>query len=175
MHLAANKITIMANVLLPTDLTIQSLYPIHEICRQAGNEPCNIHVIHTLSMPAGIMDLLFLQGKKPYKMLSPSFLEAMDLLRGKYSAVIGRLSFEFLWGHSRGFLRNYMEARDIQTIYMLKEYEYKPGLPESVDCRTTLHKCQLPVVYVQKKDREEYGTLTTLLYRERKIHVTEKV
>jgi len=165
----------MANVLLPTDLSISSLYPIHEICRQAGNEPCNIHVIHTLSMPTGIMDLLFLQEKRPYKMLPASFLEAMDLLRTKYSAVIGKLSFEFLWGHSRGFLRNYMEARSIETIYMLKEREYKPALPESVDCRTTLHQCQLPVVYVQKKEKEEYGTLTTLLYRERKTSITEKV
>ena len=161
----------MTNVLLPTDLTIQSLYPIHEICRNAGKNTCNIHVIHTLSMPDGIMDLLFLQEKKPYKMLSPSFLEAIDLLREKYSSVINRLSFEFLWGHSGRFLRNYMQGHDIQAIYMLQAYEYKPGLPQSVNCLTTLHNCQLPVIYVQKKEKAEYGTLTTLLYREKNMPV----
>lgn len=163
----------MKNVLLPTDLTVQSLYPVHEICSKAGDEKCNIYIIHTLNMPDGIMDLLFLQERKPYKMLSPQFLEAIELLRRKYSAVINILSFEFLWSHSRAYLRHYMRGRDIGAIYLNKDHAYRHGLPQSVNCLPVLHKCRIPVVYVQKAEREEYGTFTTLLYREKKMHVVE--
>lgn len=161
----------MKIVLLPTDLTLQSLYPIHEICKNAGGEKCNIYVIHTLNLPSGIMDLLFLQEKKPYDKLQPQFSEALEMLRKKYAPVINILSFEFVWGNSRGYLRNYMAAREIQAIYLLKDYDYKHKLPQSVKCIPTLRDCKLPLVYVKKTTREEYGTLTTLLYREDKTYV----
>ncbi|MHA4810135.1 hypothetical protein ACX0G9_18625 [Flavitalea flava] len=160
----------MKSVLLPTDLTLQSLYPIHEICQQAVGQKCNIYIIHTLYMPSGIMDLLFLQDKKPYDKLEPQFSEALEMLRKKYAPVINILSFEFVWGNSRGYLRNYMTARNIQAIYLLKDYDYKQKLQQSVKCIPALVNCKLPLVYVHKTNREEYGTLTTLLYREDKSH-----
>lgn len=153
------------NILLPTDLTITSLYPIHEICKNTGGEPCNIYLIHTLDTPTGIMDLLFLQERKPYKMLSPSFLEALEMLRRKYASVIHLLSFEFLYGHTRAYLRHYMEGRNITAIYMLKGYEYKSTLDQSVNSISTLHKCKLPVIQVERAAQAGVGTLTTLLYK----------
>lgn len=157
----------MKNILLPTDLTISSLYPIHAICKNAGGEQCKIYLIHTLHAPTSIVDLLFLQERKPYKLLSPSFLEAIELLRKKYSSVIHLLSFEFLYSNSRAYLRHYMQRRDIQSIYMLENYDYKPGLKQSVTCISTLHKCKVPIVYIEKAYTGEIGTLTTLLYREK--------
>ena len=168
------KIIIMKSVLFPTDLAVQSLYPAHEICRQAGSGKCNIYVIHTLEMPTSIADLLFLQGKKPYNKLHPEFLEAMDMLRTKYAAVINLLSFEFVWGNSGSFLSNYMQGRDIQSIYLLKDYDYKPGLPQSVNCIPALRRCKLPVVYVQKVHKQQHGTFTTLLLKNNLSHVVEK-
>jgi len=159
----------MKNILLPTDLTISSLYPIHEICKNAGGEPCNIYIIHTLDTPTGIMDLLFLKDRKPYKMLSPSFLEALEMLRKKYASVIHILSFEFLYSNSRAYLRNFMQGRNIQTIYMLEGYDYSGGLAQSVGCISTLHKCKLPVVYIEKPSNGGVGTLTTLLYKEKML------
>ncbi len=157
------------NILLPTDLTITSLYPVHEICKNAGGETRNIYLVHTLDTPTGIMDLLFLQERKPYKMLSPSFLEALEMLRRKYASTIQLLSFEFLYGHSRAYLRHYMEGRNIGSVYMLKGYEYKSTLDQSVDCISTLQKCKLPVVHVERAARPEVGTLTTLLYKEKML------
>lgn len=161
------------NVLLPTDLTIQSLYPVHEICRQPASRPCNVYVIHTLNMPGGIMDLLFLEEKKPYKMLKPQFLEALEMLRQKYPNALNVLSFEFVWGSSRAFLNNYMQGRNIQAIYLLKDYEYSNGLPQSVNCIPSLLKCKTPVMYVQKRPKVEYGVLSALLYQEEKIYTAD--
>jgi hypothetical protein len=160
----------MKNVLLPTDLTLASLYPIHAICKKAEGEKCNIYVIHTLDMPTGIMDLLFLQEKKPYKMLPAGFLEAFEMMRQRYASVINLLSFEFVWSNSRAVLRSYCQAREIQSIYLLKDHEYKGLLTQSANCVPVLHKCKLPVVYASRANKDEYGTLTALLYREEKMH-----
>jgi hypothetical protein len=159
----------MKNVLLPTDLTITSLYPIHEICKNAGGEQCNIYIIHTLDIPTGIMDLLFLQERKPYKMLPPSFLEAIEMLRKKYSSTIHLLSFEFLYGNSRAYLRHYMQGRNIQSVYLLKDHVYENRLPQSVSCMRTLRKCKVPIVYVERGRQSEVGVLTTLLYKEKML------
>ena len=157
------------SILLPTDLSISSLYPIHEICKNADGQRCNIYVVHTLNTPAGIMDLLFLKERKPYKMLSSAFLEGLEMLRKKYASTINLLSFEFLYSNSRAYLRSYMDARGIGSIYMLKNYQYLPGLEQSVDCIRALHKCRKPIVYVERTFHAEVGTLTTLLYKEKML------
>jgi hypothetical protein len=66
-------------------------------------------------------------------------------------------------------LRNFMQGRNIQTIYMLEGYDYSGGLAQSVGCISTLHKCKLPVVYIEKPSNGGVGTLTTLLYKEKML------
>ena len=159
----------MQNILLPTDLSLTSLYPVHEICRDAAGHPCNIHIIHTLNMPTGIGDLLFLQQRKPYTQVPAQFMEALDLLRKKYPTTINILSFDFLWSNSRLYLRHYMESRSIRLIYMLNDYSYKQALPQSVSCIGALQRTKIPVIPVDRVYPGDFGTLTTLLYKE-KIH-----
>lgn len=156
----------MKNILLPTDLSVASLYPIHEICKSTGNGQCNIYLIHTLETPTGL-DLIFLKEKKLYKEISPAFREAIEMLREKYAAVINRLSFEFVFLHSKAYLRNYMEGRNIDAIYMLEEHDYNSGLKQSANVIPTLHKCNVPVIQVRKTNRAEVGTYTTLFYKEK--------
>jgi hypothetical protein len=155
----------MKNILLPTDLTLASLYPIHEICRKHAGQPCNIYVVHTLHMPTGIADLLFIQQRKPYEMLSDQFSEALEMLRRKYAPGLQLLSFEFLWSNTRLYLRHYMESRSISSIYLLEDHPYRQRLPQSTPLLPVLHKCNTPVVHVGRPNTPEFGTLTTLLYK----------
>ena len=157
----------MKNILLPTDLTLASLYPVHEMCQRAAGHQCNIRIIHTLTTPTGIADLLFLQQRKPYDKVSPHFMEALELLRKKYASVINILSFEFLWGSSLPYLNFYMDSRDIHYVYLLKDHTYEKGLPQSIDCLPALRKGKVPLIYVDKASPREFGTLTTLLYKEK--------
>lgn len=157
----------MKNILLPTDLTISSLYPIHEICRSNEAEKYIIRLIHTLDMPTGIADLLFLQQRKPYDKVPLKFSEALEMLRKKYAGVLHSLNFEFLFGISRTYLDFYMESRKIDAIHLLKDHPYENTLPQSVSCISTLLKSKIPVVYTKKNMHAEFGTLTTLLYKEK--------
>jgi len=115
------------------------------------------------------MDLFFLKDRKPYKMLSSAFLEGLEVLRKKYASTIHILSFEFLYGSSRAYLRSYMDARGIGSVYMLKDYRYQAGLEQSVDCISNLQKCRRPVNYVERTVTTGVGTLTTLLYKEKML------
>ena len=155
----------MKNILLPTDLSLASLYPVHEICRRHADQPCNIYVIHTLHMPSGIADLLFIRQRKPYAALSDQFSEALEMLRTKYAPTLQLLSFEFLWSNARLYLRHYMESRDIGSIYLLEDHPYRQRLPQSTPLLPVLHKCNTPMIYVEKPHTPEFGTLTTLLYK----------
>lgn len=156
----------MKNILLPTDLSIASLYPIHEICKNAGKEQCNIYLVHTLNTPTGI-DLIFLKERKAYKEIPAAFGEALEMLRKKYVTVINILSFEFLYLHSKAYMCNYMEGRNIEAVYMLEDHDYRGALKQSVNAIPTLHKCHVPVIQVRKTNRAEVGTYTTLLYKEK--------
>ncbi len=157
----------MQNSLLPTDLSLTSLYPIHEICKNAAGHPVNIHLIHTLNMPTGIGDLLF--QRKPFDKVPADFMEALDLLRKKYQSAINILSFDFLWSNSHIYLRHYMESRSIRLIYILSDYGYEKALPQSAGCIAPLQKTRIPVITVDRVYPGEFGTLTTLLYKE-KVH-----
>jgi hypothetical protein len=154
----------MKNILLPTDLTLASLYPIHEICRSQKGEPCNIYVIHTLHMPTGIADLLFIRQRKLYEMVPDQFSEALEMLRRKYAPTLQLLSFEFLWSSTRLYLRHYMAARGIGSIYLLEDHPYRLRFPQSTPLVPVLHKCNTPVIEVERPHTPEFGTLTTLLY-----------
>jgi hypothetical protein len=155
----------MKNILLPTDLTLASLYPIHEICRNQKGEPCNIYVVHTLNMPTGIADLLFIRQRKPYEMVPDQFSEALEMLRRKYASVLQLLSFEFLWSNTRLYLRQFMESRNIGSICLLEDHPYRHRLPQSTPLLSVLQKCNIPVIHVEKPHTPEFGTLTTLLYK----------
>ena len=96
-------------------------------------------------------------------------MEALDLLRKKYPAAINILSFDFLWSNSRIYLRHYMESRSIRLIYILGDYDYEQAFPQSTSCIKSLQKTNIPVIPVDRVYPGEFGTLTTLLYKE-KIH-----
>ncbi len=94
----------MRNILLPTDLSLPSLYPIHEIGRASTGHKCSIYVVHALSMPTGIAELLFL--KKPYPQVPASFSGALDILRRRYSGTIEAIHFDFIYSNNRNYLQS---------------------------------------------------------------------
>jgi hypothetical protein len=156
----------MRNILLPTDLSLPSLYPIHEIGRTSAGHKCRVYLVHTLAMPTGITELLFL--KKPFHQVPAAFIGALDILRRRYSGIIETIHFDFVYGNNRNYLRQYMEAREIQTVYILKDHEYDLPLLQSTDCRLALWHCDVPITRTMATADMGFGTLTTLLYHEKK-------
>lgn len=135
----------MKNVILPTDLTVQSLRPVHDIVHDAEGQEITIHVVHFIDMPTSISDLLFINQSKPYHAIPPRFNEAFQLLRNKYQGIVKNICFEFIFCNTSRYLHNFLEAKNIEAVYILKDYKYVQLLKQSVDFIPLLNKCKVPL------------------------------
>ncbi len=69
----------MKNILVPTDLSLQSLSIIHEIMDNE-KEKVNIHLMHMVQHPSDITELLYKRKSHLYEQVSNSFTEAIPVL-----------------------------------------------------------------------------------------------
>ncbi|WP_345258175.1 hypothetical protein [Flaviaesturariibacter amylovorans] len=156
----------MTQILLPTDLTVRSLWPVHQIARnEAGPAPV-IQLVHLLEPPTGIGDLLSARRNKPWEAVPPAFTEALELLRTRYEGRIAGLHFRFLYGSTGRYLRRFVEGAGIDAVYALGDYRYERPLPASLPFEDLLPKCGVPVHYVSLREGAlaDYQILSSLLY-----------
>jgi hypothetical protein len=162
----AVKLNIMKNVLLPTDLTVQSLWPIHNIVKDAKHHKLTIHVAHMLSLPTSISDLLSTRKNKPQHAIPANFTEACHMLRNKYNKAIDSIRFTFIYGNTSRYVNNFIEGYQIDAIYMLTNYTYGEPLPQSINFTSLLHKCKVPLhqLPLHNEAFSDYQILSALLY-----------
>lgn len=155
----------MENILLPTDLSVQSLYPIHKIVKEANGEEISIKVVHLLSLPTSITDLLSLRENKLYSSLPESFIEAFQMLCNKYKSEVERIDFEFVYCNTTRYMNNFIEANNIKAVYFLSNYKYTEPLSQSVNFTSYLNKAKVPVhkIPLQSAAVSDYQNLSVLL------------
>lgn len=135
----------MKHIMLPTDLTVQSLWPIHNIVRDARGEKICIQVVHMIGMPMDITSLLWARENRPYQAVPEGFREAFELLCNRYKPVIEQMVLRFVYGNTTRVLRNHLEHAKIEAIYLLENYQYGKPLSNSIDFTGMLHNCPVPV------------------------------
>jgi hypothetical protein len=155
----------MKNVLLPTDLTVQSLSAIHTVVKYANGEKVVIRLVHLLSLPTSISDLLFAEQQKPYAAVSEHFVEAYQMLQYKYRSSIEKIHFEFVYYSTSRYLNNYIEGNHIDEIYLLDNFSYMQPLQQSQNIDALFRKCKVPLIKVQLNTRglSEFQTISALL------------
>jgi len=155
----------MKNILLPTDLTVQSLSPIHNIVRDAKNEKLAIHVVHMLHLPTSITDLLFIKEKNHFTSVPENFSEAFQMLRNKYKTSLESITLKFVYCNTSRYLNNFIEGNYIDEVYMLSNYTYQQPLPESVKFEGYINKCKAPLHKLPLGEGafSEYQILSSLL------------
>jgi hypothetical protein len=155
----------MKKILLPTDLTVQSLSPIHDIIKDAKDEKVAVQVVHMLHLPTSITDLLFLKENKPYDSVPENFAEAFQMLRNKYKGSLESITLKFVYCNTSRYLNNFIEANNIDAVYMLGDYKYRQPLKESVKFSTYISKCNVPLhqLPMQQEAYADYQILSSLL------------
>lgn len=156
----------MKNILLPTDLSVQSLWPVHDIVKEAGDDQLVIHVVHMLSTPGSLMDLFSLKESRPYNEVPANFTEAFQMLCQKYKGKIEKMHFRFVYGNTTRFLRNFIEGNQIDVVYTLSNYEYAKPFNNSLCFVNDLCKCKVPLrqLPLHADAASEYQILSALLY-----------
>ena len=159
----ALKLFIMKNILLPTDFTVQSLWPIHNIVKEAGEEKINVIIAHSLHMPSSISDLLFL--RHPFDKVPAHFREAYQLLCNRYKSIINKMEFKFIYCSSSPAVNNFLEANHIDAVYILDNYKYGRPLNDSANFCSCLKKCKVPVrnLPLHAEAFSDYQILSALL------------
>ncbi|MCW3080276.1 hypothetical protein [Segetibacter sp.] len=154
----------MKNVLLPTDLTVQSLRPVHKIVEGANGEPVTVFIAHLIGPPTSITDLLFIGQGKPYHKVPVSFKEAVQLLRNKYVGLV-TIVFDFVYCNTSRYFNNFIEGHHINEVYMLDNYKYKNSLPQSENPVLHINKCkaQLHKLSLHEEATLDYLNLSSLL------------
>ncbi len=155
----------MRNILLPTDLTVQSLQPVHDIVKNIKSKLLTIHVVHLISLPTSISDLLFIKQNKPYNAVPKKFTEAFQLLRNKYSSSVENIVFDFVYCSSSRYFNNFIEGNNIDSVYMLSDHNYRQPLEQSENISYYLKRCKAPLhkVSLNERDVATFQNLSALL------------
>lgn len=155
----------MKTILLPTDLTLQSLIPIHRIAAENKNGDCRILAVHMLQLPTSINDLLFIGRTNHYKRVPSTFTEAVELLCNKYKEQGVKLIFQVIYCESATYLKNFIRANNVDEVCLLDGYQYSAAFPDSADLKYVISKCREKVtkVPVQTEDVFSFQGLSALL------------
>lgn len=155
----------MKNILLLSDLSLGSLWPVHTLVKEQTARPINLYVVHMLHMPASISDLLSLKSNKPYASVSARFTEALQLLKNKYSGQLQTVSFRFLYGNNSRILNNFIEGAGIDCTYVTATNRTEKPFESSVDFVPLLKRCSVPVkkTPLQKGAEAGHQSLSVLL------------
>ncbi len=157
----------MKNILLPSDLSVQSLWPIKKIAENHHSpELLTIHVVHLLEIPTSIADLLMLgRSKRTDSSLPHFFKDALQILQSKFNPEQIKIRFEFVYGSTHRALSNLMDMRRIEQVMVLDGYQYQFTDKESVNFIGFFKKIKTPVNYIPYKQpkNSEFEVLSILL------------
>jgi len=136
----------MTNILVPTDYSIESLSIISSVVKRFENQKINIVLFHALEMPADIQDLLFLPKEVPFEKITEDLRQACVKIKKKYAGVISQIKFRHIYGDTNGVFRNFIEANDVDIIYMPEHFELRKAYKNSVDPRPMFKKAGIPFI-----------------------------
>jgi len=159
----------MKNILVPTDFSLLSLDQVG-IAAKAFKGKCSIILFHAFDMPESLIHTISRTGIKSHYSL---VTEAMRLKCRKVkseSSNISEIAVKFMYGTTLMAFRNYVEANDVDFIFLPDDYRFVPVVGESVDPTQWFKKSGVVVLHgAQGKDRMEDTEPNNLKIRPQQI------
>ncbi len=155
----------MKHILIPTDFTIKSLKLIRAAVDRFPGEALHITLVHALEPDNSISGLLMMSKRLSVHQLCPQeFTEACEVLRNKYTSVVQRIKVEFYYGATKAYLRNFLEARNIDAVLLAKDYTLKKPSKSSKDLYPELVNSGYPVHWevLQQAAQKAFADNTSL-------------
>ena len=147
----------MKHILVPTDFSIKSLNVINNVIAKYGNQPLKITLLHLLSMPASITELLLLRRSKiRYEdKVSPEFYDACHVLQNRYADKVSVMDIRIEFGDSIKFMNTYLEANEVDKVVMAIDIRWQHCFKESIDLLSLLTKTKAEIDYVTAQAEEK--------------------
>jgi hypothetical protein len=136
----------MKHILIPTDFTIKSLKLVRAATDRFPGEQLKITLVHAMEPDHSISGLLMMSKRlAAHQLCTQEFTEACEVLRNKYASVLQKIKIEFYHGSTRAYLKNFLEARHIDAIFLPEDYTLKQPSPASRDLLPDLRRSGYPV------------------------------
>lgn len=154
----------MKHVLIPTDFSIKSLNVINGIAAKYGGESVKITLLHLMSMPASIADLLlFRRAKMRFEdKVSSEFYEACQVLQNKYTDQIHSLDVKIAYGETKAYLQNFIQANKIDKVIIAKDTVWQKPFKESVNMLPLLAKIKSDIEYMTPDAQKNYADMSVI-------------
>ena len=107
----------MKKIIIPTNLTNQSLNLIKYGIQIMKGETCQIILLHLIPLPDSIPELLMLpREEERLEKINTSFSKALDRIRKSYAVEISSLEVIHLYGDSSLKIRNFIDTKGIDLV-----------------------------------------------------------
>ncbi|GGH79014.1 hypothetical protein HNQ91_005201 [Filimonas zeae] len=143
----------MKNILIPTDFTVHSLDTIVATVEKYKAGQLHILLMHGLSMPDSITELMmFSRNNDRYKLITKEFEDACKIIKNRYASVIQSITLRFMHGSTRHVFRNFLLANHIDLIVFPADYTLQKACDNSVDISGLLKyaRCNIDRVSVRQ-------------------------
>jgi len=135
------------NILIPTDFSLASLTTVTNLLQKQPDQKFNIVLVHFMQLSDSISELLMLSRRATdYQHISTEFDEHLNVLRRQKKDQLLTLGYEFFYGSTVAVFKNYLEAKEIDTIVMLKGHNYQKLTNYSIDPAVLVQKSNYPVI-----------------------------
>lgn len=161
----------MVHIILPTDFSIGSLQPVHEVMERYRHDVVQITVLHLVDIPSGIGDLLSRLRRMEERFPVPQqFHEACEVLANRYDSRLAGISPLIRYGSTTGFLENLISGLKADVVYYEAGFQEQPAFDDSVPVIPLLKQCGGNVIQLEPvatRSKEQFSTVGDLLLANR--------
>ena len=137
----------MKHILLPSDFSILSLQPIHDVMQQYSEDVVRITLLHLVDMPTGIGDLLFRSQRIADRFPIPNeFRMACELMANRYGRNITMIRPLIRYGSTSSFLGNLIKGMNVDAIFVRRNLKESGPYRESVAIMPLLRKIDCNII-----------------------------
>jgi hypothetical protein len=137
----------MTNILIPSNLSAESLQLAEKAIKYLQPVNANILLFHAFEMPDSAFDLLVPGRSKPYAdAMNDGFRYACRQLKTENQKAVQKVCFKYLEGNSNRLFRNFIDANEIDVIICPDDYVFTAIHKLSVDPRPLFKKSGIRVI-----------------------------
>lgn len=110
-------------ILIPTDFHVESLNTLKLAMNHIETYEVDVVLLYAEDLGSSITELLFYNPKKVVESLrTKEFDEALSILKNRFESRIKSISYEIFHGFRVKLLEDFMESKNIDSIYLPKTY-----------------------------------------------------
>ncbi|MBZ4188425.1 universal stress protein [Niabella beijingensis] len=139
----------MKTILVPTDLSTESISIVHKALQHSREHKVEIILLHLVQPVHDIGDLLRSSKRRFYSQLPQAFCEAVQVLKKCYLEQ-AHIRFEICYCNTGRVFRHILESNHITEIYLLNGYSYQTPFKESIRMDQYIAASRLPVFKIDR-------------------------